>query len=151
MVEHTRDLVPEPLTFDYFLQKIAAGWQLVAIEWQRTAKLEEAEPFRTSQEQAGDWIEEIPYGLRVADDGRHLEPNVSETRVLLLFMEGIVSDQRLNFIADNLNRLGLRTRDGRKWSSPALFDLLPRLIEAGPKLLKTGEWVQRRTRLLKVK
>jgi hypothetical protein len=46
-----------------------------------------------------------------------------------------------------LNQRGYRRRDGGKWRQIDVFDLLPRLIEAGPKILSTEEWAERRKRL----
>ena len=88
--------------------------------------------------------EEIPYGLRIGENGLGLTPNPVQTTVLLLILERVVMEKRLSQIAEDLNSRGYRTRKGTHWSSPAIFDLLPRLIEAGPKLLKSAEWRERR-------
>jgi len=50
-------------------------------------------------------------------------------------------------VADELNRRGLRQRDGQTWTPGALFNLLPRMIEVGPRLFVSEEWTQRRQRL----
>jgi Recombinase len=145
MTQRSRDLVGEPLTLDYFMRRAAEGWTLAAVEWVREAEVPEGTqaPFVTSSIEP----EEIPYGLRISEDGLGLEPNPVENTVLMLILEKIVIEKRLNQIADDLNNRGFRTRKGTPWSSPAIFDLLPRLIEAGPKLLKSNDWRERRGQL----
>jgi len=59
----------------------------------------------------------------------------------------IVDDFPMSGVADELNRQGYRTRKGTKWTAPAVFDLLPRMIEAGPRIFTKDEWVDRRRRL----
>ncbi len=62
-------------------------------------------------------------------------------------LEGIVGDRRLSQIAKDLNGRGLRTRNGEWWATGQIFELLPRIIEAGPRLLPSKEWVARREQL----
>lgn len=91
--------------------------------------------------------EEIPYGLKISTDCRHLEENADEVRALMLMMEGIVADHRLSMIADDLNQRGFRTRDGELWSQVAVFHMLPRLIDFGPRMFAKDEWRERRKQL----
>ncbi len=146
MTQRTRDLVGGPLSLDYFMRRAADGWTLAAVEWVREIEVPE-----TAAESPALKIsvqpEEIPYGLRIADDGFHLEESPVEKAVLLLILERIVMEKRLSQIAEDLNHHGLRTRRGTTWSSSTVFDLLPRLIEIGPKLLKSHDWRQRRDQL----
>lgn len=143
MMQRSRDLIGGPLSLDYFMRRAADGWTLAAVEWVR-----EVDAADTATEvplvETNIEPEEIPYGLRIGEDGLHLEPNPVENTVLLLILEKIVMEKRLSQIADDLNSRGFRTRKGTRWSSPAIFDLLPRLIEAGPKLLKSDDWRERR-------
>ncbi|MGI8961386.1 MAG: recombinase family protein [Bryobacteraceae bacterium] len=145
MTQRSRDLVGGPLNLDYFMRRAAEGWTLAAIEWVREIEL----PDTTESPSVASSLEpeEIPYGLRIGEDGLHLEPNPVETTVLLLILEKIVLEKRLSQIAEDLNSRGFRTRKGTPWSSPAIFDLLPRLIETGPKLLKSADWQQRRSQI----
>ena len=92
---------------------------------------------------------EPPYGFRIAQDGTHLEPNPEEMQVLYVILEEIVRDRRFSQIADELNRRKLRRRAGQAWTSPAVFDLLPQLIEAGPLLTKSEEWRRRRAEIMR--
>lgn len=146
MTQRSRDLVGGPLSLDYFMRRAADGWTLAAIEWAREVEAPEgtteAPTFEIKLEP-----DEIPYGLRIGDDGLHLEPNPVETTVLLLILEKIVMEKRLSQIADDLNLRGFRTRRGTRWTSSTIFDVLPRLIEVGPKLLKSPDWRERRTQI----
>jgi hypothetical protein len=63
-------------------------------------------------------------------------------------LESIVQDHRLSQVAESLNARGFRTRQGKRWAPATVFDLLPRLIEAGPSLLSSAEWAERRRQLM---
>ncbi len=136
-IERVRDFLPAAPSEDYFHEKAAEGWRLVAIEWERGAS-------------AASRVEDVPFGLRVASDCRRLEENPDEMQVLVLMMETIVQDGPLSQAAQAANDRGYRTRDGEKWTPQALFYLLPRLIEVGPRLCTSEEWIERRKRLFNV-
>ncbi|HLJ87828.1 MAG TPA: hypothetical protein VKZ53_13465 [Candidatus Angelobacter sp.] len=138
--ERIRELVTGPLDLEYQQQKAAAGWQLVALEWQREIPGEE-----TPSELA----EEIPYGLQIAPDGLHLERNPEEHSILMLMMEFIVQDNPLSKVASMLTERGLQTRDGSHWTPISVFKMMPRLIEVGPKIFSSADWEFRRRSLLK--
>jgi hypothetical protein len=137
-LERVRDFVTAAPAADYFGEKFADGWRLVAIEWERGAA-----PAAPSDE-------DIPFGLRVASDCRRLEENPEEVQVLLLMLEVLVQDGPLSNAAQRINDRGYRTRGGELWTRTALFYLLPRLIEVGPRLSTSEEWVQRRKHLFNV-
>jgi hypothetical protein len=136
--ERVRDFVTVPPSTEYFNEKFGEGWRLVAIEWERGVA------------PAGPPVEDIPFGLRVASDCRRLEENPDEVQVLLLMLEVLVQDGPLSTAAQRINDRGYRTRDGEPWTRTALFYLLPRLIEIGPRLCTSEEWVQRRKHLFNV-
>lgn len=141
MIQRSRDLISGQVTLDYFMHKAAEGWSLRAVEWVREIRDQpsDAEPFQVAVEG-----EDLPYGLQLGTDGLHLEQNPLERTVLLLILEKIVKERRITEIAGDLNTAGLTTRHGTPWTAPAVFDLLPRLIEMGPKLLTSQEWQDRR-------
>ena len=91
---------------------------------------------------------ETPYGFRVGEDGNSLEPDPDEISVLYVILEQVVRDKRFTQIADELNHRRLRQRAGEAWTSSAVFELLPQLIEAGPYLVKSEEWARRRRDLI---
>jgi hypothetical protein len=139
--ERIREVLTGPATLDYFVSRLNRGWKLAAVEWEREAADSTREP-------AGTIGEEVPYGFKISGDCLHLEQNSGEVQVLLLILEEIVRDRRFSQIADELNLQGLRTRNGSKWTSAAVFDLLPRLIEAGPRLLKSKDWREKRPQIV---
>jgi hypothetical protein len=137
-LERVRDFMTAAPSAEYFSTKAAEGWTLVAVEWERGASPK------------GVPIEDVPFGLRVASDCRRLEEDPGELEVLVLMMETIVQDGTLSQAAQTINQRGFRTRDGEKWTPKALFYLLPRLIEIGPRLCTSEEWVERRKHLFNV-
>ena len=140
-IERIREVVTGPVDIDGWKQKTDAGWQLVALEWRR--EIEGEEPEHTII------MEEVPYGLRVASDCTRLEEDPAERNVLVQMMELIVQDLSVSEVAGELNRKGLRTRRGSPWSPVHVFNMLPRLIEVGPKIFSTDEWEERRQRLFR--
>jgi len=146
VTQRSRDLVVGPLSLDYFMRKAAEGWTVAAVEWTREVDARERTTMAAS---VGTNLkpEDVPYGLQITRDGLHLEANPIETTILLLILERIVMEKRLTQIADDLNERGLKTRRGTPWTASNLFELLPRLVEAGPNLLKSPEWRERRSQI----
>jgi hypothetical protein len=145
-IERIRELATDPLTLnlEHLRQRADAGWKLTAVEWTREvegeAPLIDDNPF----------AEDVPYGLRVSSDCQRLEVDPEENRVLMNMMELMVEDRPLSRVAVELNERGFRTRRGQHWTPGSVFDMLPRLIEVGPRLFSTDEWETRRKRFLRV-
>ncbi len=95
-------------------------------------------------------IEDIPYGLRVGEDCAHLVESPAELKVLYELMQLIVEDTHLIRVADEMNSKGFRDRNGAKWTAASVFGLLPRLVQVGPQIFSSEEWVARRKRLFYV-
>ena len=136
-IEREREFLSGPLTAEYLAARVAAGWRAVTVEWEREGNSPSSE--RNTRE--------VPYGLRVAGDCRHLEEDPAEREALLRMLDLIAHDYPLSKVAADLNSLGLRTRSGARWSAPAVFELLPRLMEAGPQIVTSEEWIERRDKL----
>ena len=137
--ERIRDVISGPFSPDIMQQRTAAGWQLVSIEWRRELPENEAPS-------EGAFNEEIPYGLRISDDCQRLEVDPIENAALVLMMELMVQDFPLSNVVSDLNEKGFRTRSGKPWSRVTVFNMLPRLIEVGPRLFSTDEWETRRAK-----
>ena len=137
--ERTRQVVSSQFGPEDFRQRLAEGWKPVAIEWEREVESEAA------AQSAG--TPEVPFGLQVAGDCAHLEENPTEREVLFQIMELTIQDGPYSGIADELNRRGLRTRHGTRWTPVSVFQMLPRLIEAVPGILNSEEWRERRRNL----
>ena len=139
--ERLRETLTAPLSAGEISEKVNQGWTMVAVEWERAAE---------SPPEPAPFSEEVPFGLQVADDCRHLQENITEKQVLILIMEMIVQDKKLSQVADELNKRRYRTRQGMAWNPASVFNLLPRLIEVGPRIFTSEEWVSRRQHLFKV-
>ncbi len=136
--ERIRQETPGSVRPEDLARQAEQGWKLVAVEWER--ELPESE-------EAAPRPEEVPFGLQVAKDAPQLEPNPIEQEILFLIMELTIQDGPYSFIAEELNRRGYRTRRGMKWTPISVFQMLPRLIEVGPRIFATQEWQERRARL----
>ncbi|MFC5864862.1 recombinase family protein [Acidicapsa dinghuensis] len=131
--ERIRDVVSGPFSLDIIQQRASAGWRMVSIEWRR--ELPDSE---TPSE--GAWGEDIPYGLRISEDGLRLEVDSVENHSLMLMMELLGQDFSYSAIVSSLNEAGFRTRDGKPWTRVAVFNMMPRLIEVGPRMFASEEW-----------
>jgi hypothetical protein len=139
-VERVREEIAAQPAPEYWRRMSEAGWRLAAVEWTREVPGPETAP-ETS--------EEIPYGLQIADDCVHLEENPAEREALLLMLESIVQDRGLTQVANELNQRGFRTRRGTEWTPAAVFNLLPRMIDVGPRVFSQSDWAARRQRLFR--
>ena len=139
MLRHLRDSVQHPVSLDYFQERLSAGWKLKAIEWEKEVE--------APSEAAAPPDQAAPYDLEIAPDASRLRHNPHEVGILMTILELIVIEKGVSYIADELNVRGFKTRQGTPWTSPAVFNLLPRLIDLGPDLLKSNEWHTRRDNL----
>jgi recombinase len=139
-VERIRQVLSSPFGADDLKTQTEQGWRIVAIEWEREIPEITAESVTAS-------TEEPPFGLRVSDETNQLEVNPTEREALFTMMELTVQEGPYNRIAEELNRRGFRTRQGRRWSPISVFQMLPRLIEVGPRIFSTDEWQERRKKL----
>lgn len=135
MIERIRESISGSLSQAELQTRQAAGWKLVAVEWERE---------RTDVEAAPQPEAEVPFGLKVSGDCAHLEEDPNERQVLVAMMELTIQDGPYSSIAEELNRRGFRTREGVRWTPVSVFQMLPRLIEVGPKIFNTEEWQKRR-------
>ncbi len=142
-VERIRDMITQPLLEEIVRQRTTAGWHLVSLEWRR--ELPDSE---TPTE--GAFPEDIPYGLRISEDCKRLEIDPNEQQALLQMMEMLVQDFSFSSIASDLNEKGFRTRDGKRWNPVAIFNMIPRLIDVGPRLFSTEEWEKRREKFARM-
>jgi hypothetical protein len=137
--ERIRDVISGPFSPEVIRQRTASGWQMVSIEWRRELPDAEAPT-------EGAFDEDIPYGLRISDDCARLEADATEHQVLMEMMEMLAQDFSYSSIVSSLNEKGFRMRDGRPWNRIAVFKMIPRLIEVGPRFFNSDEWELRRQR-----
>lgn len=141
-VERMREVLAGPLSQAHIDLKSGEGWKPVVIVWERQVEGVQPEPANIA--------EEPPYGLKIAEDCLQLEQDIQEKEALLVMLEMIIQDKPLSEIAESLNQRGFRTRSNTKWTPGSVFDMLPRLIEVGPRVFTSEEWVVRRGRLMNV-
>jgi hypothetical protein len=145
-IDRMREKVTILPTSTYLSKMHDAGWSLVALEWEREVEVSGAPP----EPEAPVGSEEIPFGLRIAADCRHLEDDPLEIQTLKFLAEMIVQDVSFTSMADALNVRDYRSRDGRPWTSAAVFKLTPRIIEIAPRILAGTEWETRKKQLSRV-
>lgn len=142
--ERIRESLTGLPTLEHLVERTQAGWKPVAIEWER-----DAAGLSASQEPPP-VSEEIPFGLRVSDDCTGLVESQTERQIIITALDMIVEDRPLSQIAEELNRRGYSTREGNQWTPSSLFTLLPRMIQVGPRVFTSSEWVTRKQRLPRV-
>ena len=135
--ERIRDVVSGPFAPSIIDQRLATGWQVLSIDWRRELPGNEAPT-------SGAYSDEIPYGLRISDDGMRLEVDPDENQVLTHMMDRLAQDFPYSAIVSDLNEKGFRTRDGHPWTRIAVFNMMPRLIEAGPRILNDADFKRQR-------
>ena len=140
--ERIREPLTELPTLDYLVRRMETGWRPTAIEWERDIVGLAADGVTYS--------EEIPYGLQVSPDCNGLVENPVEREIITTALDMIVEDCPLSRVASQLNARGFKTRQGNPWTPSDLFTLLPRMIQVGPRLFTSENWVTRRQRLPKV-
>jgi len=131
--ERVRQVVSGALGEEDLKQQAEKGWKLVAVEWEREVEVAE-----------GGLQGDVPYGLQIAPQTQRLEENPSEREILVQLLELLVQEGSYARIADEINRRGLRTREGARWTAVSVFEMLPRLIEVGPHVFRSAEWQKRR-------
>jgi hypothetical protein len=134
--ERERQVLSGPLEEQELKRRSDAGWRMAAVEWVRETPADAAAS-----------TEPVPYGLQLAPETAVLEMNPTEWQALLLMMDMTVQEGPYWSIAEELNRRGFRTRNGDPWTPISVFQMLPRLIELGPRIFATDEWRKRREHL----
>jgi hypothetical protein len=142
--ERIRDVMSGLFSPEVIQQRTKAGWQMMSIEWRRELPAGEAPT-------EGAFDDDIPYGLRISEDCSRLEVEPTENRTLMLMMELLGQDFSYSSIVSDLNEKGFRMRDGGPWNRVAVFNMMPRLIEAGPRLFSSEDWKRLRQGLTRAR
>jgi Recombinase len=146
-VEWIRETLTTWPSLEYLEAKQAAGWRLMAMEWEREVETHAPASIPAPEAIAA---EQIPYGTRIAGDCLHLEDNPTEMEILNLLAEMVVQDLSYNHMAEMLNQRGFQTREAKPWTALAVFKLTPRLIEVAPRILSGVQWENRKKQLSRV-
>lgn len=142
-VERLRQPVSAFPSDEDILKRVKEGWRMVAVEWERPAMAVSKAP----ETGAPPKQIEVPFGLKVSSDCRYLEEDSFEMEILTSSMELMISECPFTRIADELNRKGFRTRNGEEWTPVSVFNMLPRLIEVGPRIFPSEDWAERRKKI----
>jgi hypothetical protein len=149
-IERMRDILPGPPDPNYLKNRMEAGWKLDAVEWVREVEGRPDREVHVKIQAAHGFVEEVPFGLRVATDCWHLEEEPTEMDTLRMMLELIVQDFSLPRMAEQLNQKGLLARGGKPWDEVQVFRVLPRLVEVAPRIATGEEWDSRRKQLAHV-
>jgi len=136
--ERIRQSASGQLTWEEIQKRQNQGWRLIALEWDRDVPAGEIKGGEERDQ------EDPPFGLRIAPDCSTLIEDRSENEALQAMMELIIQDGPYSSVAEELNRRGYRTREGSKWTPVSVFEMLPRLIDAGPRILSSENWHRRK-------
>ncbi|MEQ1886057.1 MAG: recombinase family protein [Bryobacteraceae bacterium] len=84
-------------------------------QWEREAIGERTRSAMQFKKSKGERVGNIEFGFRVGPDGKHLEPDPSETKIVKRIVALRAKGNSLRVIAATLNRAGLTTRRGTPW------------------------------------
>jgi DNA invertase Pin-like site-specific DNA recombinase len=93
-------------------------------QWEREAIGERTRDAMRHKKSKLEFVGNAPYGFRQAADKRHVEPEPGEQAILERIQRLRRSGKSLRKIADQLNRLEIRTRQGSPWRHEYVARLL---------------------------
>ena len=138
--KRVREVVWEPPSPHYLMERVRKGWILVALEWEREMDADEVKSAGLNAD--------VPYGLRVSSNCLTLEENPAEREVLTAMLNLIVKDDvSFSQVARELTEKGFRTREGSRWTQTGVFEMLPRMVEVAPTIFSSEEWDALKQRL----
>jgi len=95
-------------------------------QWEREAIGERTRDAMRHKKAKLEFVGNAPYGYRLAQDKRHVEPEPREQAVLQKIQRLRKTGKSLRRIAAELNRHGVQTRQGSQWR----FEYVARLLKA---------------------
>jgi site-specific DNA recombinase len=101
----------------------------VLSEFERDLVVERVTMALAHKRSQGERVGEVPFGYRVGADGTHLEADEAEQTILGTLRDLRASGLSVRAIAEDLNRRGIRARDGR-WHHNSVWRVLRREAEA---------------------
>ena len=93
-------------------------------QWEREAIGERTRDAMRHKIARGIWVGNTRYGFRLAVDKRHVQPEPAEQAILERIQRLRKGGKSLRKIADQLNRLKIRTRQGSPWRHEYVARLL---------------------------
>jgi site-specific DNA recombinase len=95
-------------------------------QWEREAIGERTRDAMRHKKAKLEFNGNVPYGFRLAADQQHVEPDPGEQAIRSKILEARQRGKSLRVIADQLNKRGLRTRNGSPWR----FEYVARVAKA---------------------
>ena len=93
-------------------------------QWEREAIGERTRDAMRHKKSKLEFVGNAPYGFRLAADKRHVEPEPGEQAILERIQRLRKSGKSLRKIAEQLNRMKIRTRQGSRWRHEYVARLL---------------------------
>lgn len=93
-------------------------------QWEREAIGERTRDAMSHKRANGERVGSVPFGFKLAVDGKHLERDTTETDLLVRMRELRCAHRTFVQIADELNRLGFRTRKNTPWRHQYITEAL---------------------------
>lgn len=101
-----------------------------AAEMERNLTRERTKAALATKKAKGERVGRLPFGHRLADDGKHIEPDDDEQRTIRLVLKMREQEESHQEVADHLNAKGMFTRGRRgektPWTQPIISCLLKR-------------------------
>jgi DNA invertase Pin-like site-specific DNA recombinase len=98
--------------------------------WEREVIAERTKEALATKISRGERVGRVRYGFDVGDDGKTLVANAREQEAIRLMRSLRAGGMTLRGIVDELACLGIRPRNGRRWSHRVIAGILSRSVEA---------------------
>lgn len=116
--------VSESLDTESAAGRLVLNVMAAVAQWEREAIGERTREALAAKRERGERVGTVPYGYRLADDGRTLEPHPPEQKARQWVADLREGGRSLRQIAAELNRNGYRTRSGSEWRHQYVANIL---------------------------
>jgi site-specific DNA recombinase len=99
---------------------------MTVAQWERETIVERTQAAMSYKKARGERVGAVPYGFRLADDGRNLETDPAEAELVAEVIRLKSLDWPLRRIAEDLQGRGVPTKSGRPWSHGMVQTILRR-------------------------
>jgi DNA invertase Pin-like site-specific DNA recombinase len=99
---------------------------LSVAQWEREAIGERTRDALQHKIAKGERCGKVRFGFDLADDGKTLVPNTQEQEAIRLMQDLRAAGESLRDIAEELNRRGICTKEGRPWKHTSAQGILAR-------------------------
>jgi DNA invertase Pin-like site-specific DNA recombinase len=110
--------------------RLVLNMLLSVAAWEREVIAERTKEALATKISRGERVGRVRYGFDVGDDGKTLVANAREQEAIRLMRSLRAGGMTLRGIVDELACLGIRPRNGRRWSHRVIAGILSRSVEA---------------------